>query len=153
MLELFSGQAIGVYRASVAIKRRSLSRVPHDKPIALVLHGCCGQHDDGQRPPSSSSCVQQASKRKTGLRASPARPAKELTQILRSAGEHLPRRWVLGEPKPADGPFSGGRITGESREFASFYRTVASFWESEIRANEPDVLSVRMILIGAALRT
>src|ERR1039458_4319013 len=136
MLELFSGQAIGVYRASVAIKRRALSRVPHDKPIALVLHGCCGQHDDGQRPPSSSSCVQQASKRKTGLRASPARPAKELTQILRSAGEHLPRRWVLGEPKPADGPFSGGRITGESREFASFYRTVASFWGSEIRANE-----------------
>ena len=29
---------------------------------------------------------------------------KELTQILRSAGEHVPRRWVLGEPKPAGWP-------------------------------------------------
>src|ERR1022692_4738984 len=77
--------------------------------------GSPGRHSSiRNRPPSSSSCVQQASRRKTGLRASPARPAKELTQILRSAGEHLPRRWVLGEPKPADGPFSGGRITGES---------------------------------------
>src|ERR1022692_4733862 len=76
--------------------------------------GSPGRHSSiRNRPPSSSSCVQQASRRKTGLRASPARPAKELTQILRSAGEHLPRRWVLGEPKPSRWPVFGWANNGQ----------------------------------------
>src|ERR1035441_1564134 len=62
------------------------------------------------RPPA---CSRRAGGKRAFERPPRDRP-KELTQILRSAGEHVPRRWVLGEPKPADGPFSGGRITGES---------------------------------------
>src|ERR1017187_1706907 len=62
------------------------------------------------RPPA---CSRRAGGKRAFERPPRDRP-KELTQILRSAGEHVPRRWVLGEPKPTDGPFSGGRITGES---------------------------------------
>src|ERR1039457_3513790 len=101
---------------------RILRRRRFDKSPRLLV--CCFRMKTGgfaigiscipsgrlHRPPACS-------RRAGGKRAferPPREPAKELTQILRSAGEHLPRRWVLGEPKPADGPFSGGRITGES---------------------------------------
>ena len=53
----------------------------------------------------------------------------------------------------------GNRARGRStplpvaRELGSFYRAVASFWENEIRAKESDVLSVRIILVGAAVCT
>src|ERR1039457_2259280 len=52
------------------------------------------------RPPA---CSRRAGGKRAFERLPRDRP-KELTQILRSAGEHVPRRWVLGEPKPADGP-------------------------------------------------
>src|ERR1022692_5240572 len=49
------------------------------------------------------ACSRRAGGKRAFERLPRDRP-KELTQILRSAGEHVPRRWVLGEPKPADGP-------------------------------------------------
>src|ERR1022692_4385022 len=52
------------------------------------------------RPPA---CSRRAGGKRAFERLPRDRP-KELTQILRSAGEHVTRRWVLGEPKPADGP-------------------------------------------------
>lgn len=39
-----------------------------------------------------------------------------------------------------------------ARDLAALYRNVASFWETEIRAQESDVLSVRIVLTGAILR-
>ena len=91
----------GPWRAGAGSKCRPTARAP------FISARRCGRL---HRPPACS-------RRAGGKRAferPPREPAKELTQILRSAGEHLPRRWVLVEPKPADGPFSGGRITGES---------------------------------------
>src|ERR1035438_2235778 len=63
---------------------------------ALLVAAGRGPH----RPPA---CSRRAGGKRAFERPPRDRP-KELTQILRSAGEHVPRRWVLGEPKPADGP-------------------------------------------------
>src|ERR1035438_2486789 len=63
---------------------------------ALLVAAGRGTH----RPPA---CSRRAGGKRAFERPPRDRP-KELTQILRSAGEHVPRRWVLGEPKPADGP-------------------------------------------------
>jgi hypothetical protein len=87
----------------------------------------------------------------------------KVRRLLRAADLRLNGSWqsveerddktLLALVRTANHPCAGSTRLPAAREFASFYRTVASFWESEIRANEPDVLSVRMILIGAALRT
>jgi hypothetical protein len=87
----------------------------------------------------------------------------KVRRLLRAADLRLNGSWqsveerddktLLALVRTANRPCAGSTRVPAARYFASFYRTVASFWESEIRANEPDVLSVRMILIGAALRT
>ena len=87
----------------------------------------------------------------------------KVRRLLRAADLRLNGSWqsveerddktLLALVKTGNRTCAGSTPLPAAREFASFYRTVASFWESEIRANEPDVLSVRMILIGAALRT
>src|ERR1039457_2888940 len=80
--------------------------------IRIISVSADGERVGGRlhRPPA---CSRRAGGKRAFERPPRDRP-RSWTQILRSAGEHLPRRWVLGEPKPADGPFSGGRITGES---------------------------------------
>jgi hypothetical protein len=60
-------------------------------------------------------------------------------KVLLAALKGANRSRARGTPLPA------------ARELASLYKTVAAFWEGEIRAEESDVLSVRLILIGAAL--
>jgi superfamily II DNA or RNA helicase len=87
----------------------------------------------------------------------------KVRRLLRAADLRLNGSWqsveerddktLLALVKTGNRTCSGSTPLPAARELASFYSTVASFWESEIRANESDVLSVRVILIGAALCT